>query len=38
MPGWQIALIAIAAAALAAVLALVLDQARAARHLAAPTG
>jgi LPS O-antigen subunit length determinant protein (WzzB/FepE family) len=38
MPGWQIVLIAIAAAVLAAVLALVLDRAWTARHLAAPTG
>lgn len=37
-PGWQIVLIAIAAAVLAAVLALVLDRAWTARHLAAPTG
>lgn len=36
--GWQIVLIAIAAAVLAAVPALVLDRAWAARHLAAPTG
>ena len=39
MPGWQIALIAAAAAVLAAVLAVLVDRARAVRrHLAAPTG
>lgn len=37
MPGWQIALIAIGAAAAAAVLAVFLDRARAARRAAAPS-
>ncbi len=38
MPGWQIALIAIAAVVLAAAIAVVLDRARAARrHQTAPT-
>jgi len=38
MPGWQIALIAIAAALVAAATAVFLDRARAARrHQAAPT-
>jgi hypothetical protein len=38
MPGWQITLIAAAAALLAAVLAVLLDRARAARrHLTAPS-
>ena len=32
MPGWQIALIAVAAAALAAAMAVILDRARATRH------
>jgi hypothetical protein len=38
MPGWQITLIAVSAAVLAATLALILDRARTARrHLAAPS-
>ena len=38
MPGWQIALIAVAAAVIAATVAVILDRARAARrHLTAPT-
>ena len=38
MPGWQIALIAVAAAAVAAAVAVLLDRARAARrHQAAPS-
>jgi hypothetical protein len=38
MPGWQIALIAVAAAVVAAALAVLLDRARAARqHQAAPS-
>jgi hypothetical protein len=38
MPGWQITLVAAAAALLAAVLAVFLDRARAARrHLSAPS-
>jgi hypothetical protein len=38
MPGWQIALIAVAAAMLAAAAAVLIDRARAARrHLATPT-
>ena len=38
MPGWQIALIAIAAAVVAAAVAVLLDRARAARrHQAAPS-
>lgn len=38
MPGWQITLIAIGAALLAAVTAVVLDRARAARHTAPAEG
>jgi hypothetical protein len=38
MPGWQIAMIAIGAALLAAVTAVVLDRARAARHTAPAEG
>jgi hypothetical protein len=37
MPGWQIALIALAAALVAAVVAVLLDRARAARKVHAPT-
>ena len=38
MPGWQITLIAVSAAVLAAALAVILDRARTARrHLAAPS-
>jgi hypothetical protein len=37
MPGWQIALIAVGAALLAAVAAVLADRARAARRLAVPT-
>jgi hypothetical protein len=38
MPGWQITLIAVSAAVLAATLAVILDRARTARrHLAAPS-
>ena len=36
-PGWQIALIAAGAALLAAVIAVLLDRARAARHTTVPT-
>jgi hypothetical protein len=37
MPGWQIALIALAAALVAAVVAVLLDHARAARKIHVPT-
>jgi hypothetical protein len=37
MPGWQIALIALAAALVAAVVAVLLDRARAAHKIHAPT-
>jgi hypothetical protein len=37
MPGWQIVLIAIGAALLAAVLAVLADRARAAHHKTAPS-
>jgi hypothetical protein len=37
MPGWQIALIAAGAALLAAVLAVLADRARAARHATVPS-
>jgi hypothetical protein len=37
MPGWQIALIALAAALVAAAVAVLLDRARAARKIHAPT-
>jgi hypothetical protein len=37
MPGWQIALIALAAALVAAVVAVLLDRARAARKIHVPT-
>ena len=37
MPGWQIALIALAAATTAAAVAVILDRARAARHLTMPS-
>jgi hypothetical protein len=37
MPGWQITLIALAAALVAAVVAVLLDRARAARKIYAPT-
>jgi hypothetical protein len=37
MPGWQIVLIALAAALVAAVVAVLLDRVRAARKIHAPT-
>jgi hypothetical protein len=37
MPGWQIALIALAAALVAAAVAVLLDRARTARKIHAPT-